>query len=124
MSTPRVRDFHEDDLDQVVRVWEESRSPDRPAVYGLSEVLGAIRDGGTAVVVTVGEIVVGAAVARVFGDRGWIVLLALADDWRGRGGGRAVLAGLGTPLMAPGGDPAAAPPGAGQTRARGVCRAR
>jgi len=44
MSTPRVREFHEDDLDQVVRVWEESRSPDRPAVYGLSEVLGALRE--------------------------------------------------------------------------------
>jgi transitional endoplasmic reticulum ATPase len=102
MSTPRVREFHEDDLDQVVRVWEESRSPDRPAVYGLPEVLGAIRDGGTAVVVTVGEIVVGAAVARVFGDRGWIVLLALADDWRGRGLGSAMLTELETRLMARG----------------------
>ena len=82
MSTPRVRDFHEDDLDQVVRVWEESRSPERGAVYGLAEVLGALRDGGTAVVAAVGEVVVGAAVARVGGDRGWVVLLALANDWR------------------------------------------
>ena len=39
MSTPRVRDFHEDDLDQVVRVWEESRTDRRP-VYGLAEILG------------------------------------------------------------------------------------
>src|SRR5919112_84938 len=99
MSTPRVREFHEDDLDQVVRVWEESRSPDRPAVYGLSEVLGAVRDGGTAVVVTVGEVVVGVVVARVFGDRGWIVLLALADDWRGQGLGSAMLTELETRLM-------------------------
>jgi len=99
MSTPRVREFHEDDLDQVVRVWEESRSPDRPAVYGLPEVLGALREGGTAVVVTVGEVVVGAAVARVFGDRGWVVLLALADDWRGRGLGSAMLGELETRLM-------------------------
>ncbi len=102
MSTPRVREFHEDDLDQVVRVWEESRSPERPAVYGLSEVLGALRDGGTAVVMTVGEVVVGAAVARVFGDRGWIVLLALADDWRGRGLGSAMLTQLETRLIARG----------------------
>src|SRR4051812_36609240 len=102
MSTPRVREFHEDDLDQVVRVWEESRSPDRPAVYGLPEVLSALRDGGTAVVVTVGEVVVGAAVARVFGDRGWIVLLALADDWRGKGLGSAMLTELENRLIARG----------------------
>src|SRR3954464_10096211 len=65
MSTPRVRDFHEDDLDQVVRVWEESRSFERRPVYGLAEILGALRDEGVALVVTVGEVVVGAAAARV-----------------------------------------------------------
>jgi transitional endoplasmic reticulum ATPase len=85
MSTPRVRDFHEDDLDHVVRVWEESRSPERRAVYGLAEVLGALRDEGAAVVATAGEVVVGAAAARVAGDRAWVVLLALANDWRGQG---------------------------------------
>ena len=102
MSTPRVRDFHEDDLDQVVRVWEESRSPERGAVYGLAEVLGALRDGGTAVVAAVGEVVVGAAVARVGGDRGWVVLLALANDWRGQGLGSAMLTELERRLMARG----------------------
>ena len=102
MSTPRVREFHEDDLDQVVRVWEESQSPERRAVYGLSEVLGALRDGGTAVVLTVGEVLIGAAVARVFGDRGWIVLLALADDWRGKGHGSAMLTELEKRLIARG----------------------
>ena len=65
-------------------------------------MLGALRDGGTAVVMTVGEVVVGAAVARVFGDRGWIVLLALADDWRGRGLGSAMLTELETRLIARG----------------------
>jgi transitional endoplasmic reticulum ATPase len=102
MSTPRVRDFHEDDLDQVVRVWEESRSPERRPVYGLAEILGALRDEGAAVVVTVGEVVVGVAAARVGGDRAWVVLLALADDWRGRGLGSAMLAELEKRLMARG----------------------
>jgi transitional endoplasmic reticulum ATPase len=102
MSTPRVREFHEDDLDQVVRVWEESRSSDRPAVYGLAEVLGALRGDGAAVVAAVGEVVVGAAVARVGGDRGWVVLLALANDWRGRGLGSAMLTELEKRLMARG----------------------
>jgi transitional endoplasmic reticulum ATPase len=94
MSIPRVRDFHEDDFDQVVRVWEESRSPEQRAVYGLAEVLAVLRDGGVAVVAAVGEVVVGAAAARIGGDRGWVVLLALADEWRGRGLGSAMLGEL------------------------------
>src|SRR3954449_3072044 len=102
MPTPRLRDFHEDDLDQVVRVWEESRRPDRRPVHGLAEILGALRDEGVAVVVTVGEVVVGAAAARVGGDRGWVMLLALADDWRGRGLGSTMLVELEKRLMARG----------------------
>jgi GNAT superfamily N-acetyltransferase len=99
MPVPRVREFHADDLDQVVRVWEESRTPGRSAVHGLAEVLAAIRDDGLAVVAVVGEVVVGAAVARVSGDRGWVVLLALANDWRRRGLGSAMLTELEKRLM-------------------------
>jgi GNAT superfamily N-acetyltransferase len=102
MSTPRLRDFHEDDLDQVARVWEESRKVERGPVHGLSEVLGALRDDGAAVVVAVGEVVVGAAAARIGGDRAWVVLLVLADDWRGRGLGSAMLTELEKRLMARG----------------------
>src|SRR4051812_9199051 len=102
MSSPRVREFHEDDLDQVVRVWEESRTPQQPAVHGLAEVLGALRGEGAGVVAAVGEVVVGAAVARVSGDRGWIVLVALGNDWRGRGLGSAMLTELEKRLMARG----------------------
>jgi GNAT superfamily N-acetyltransferase len=99
MPVPRVRDFHEDDLDQVVRVWEESRTPQRSAVYGLAEILAALRDHGAGVVAAVGEVVVGAAAASVGGDRGWVVLLALADDWRGEGLGSAMLTELEKRLM-------------------------
>ena len=99
MSSARIRDFHDDDLDHVVRVWEESRTPEGRAVYGLTEVLAAIREGGFAVVAVVGEVVVGAAVARVSGDRGWVVLLALANDWRGRGLGSTMLTELEKRLM-------------------------
>jgi GNAT superfamily N-acetyltransferase len=99
MSVPRVRDFHEDDLDQVVRVWEESRRPRPSAVYGLAEVLAALRDDGAGVVAAVGEVIVGAAAASVGGDRGWVVLLALADDWRDQGLGSAMLIELEKRLM-------------------------
>ncbi len=92
MAIWRVRDFHDDDLDQVVRVWEESRKTSVEPVYGLAEVLAAVRsDAAASVVAVVGQAVVGAAVARVNGDRGWVTMLALADDWRGRGLGSAML---------------------------------
>jgi transitional endoplasmic reticulum ATPase len=102
MSTPRVREFHEDDLDQVVRVWEESRTPGRGAVHGLAEVMAAAHEEHGAVVAVVGEVVVGAAVARVAGDRAWVVLLAIAKDWRGLGLGSAMLTELEKRLMARG----------------------
>ncbi|MHC8505153.1 GNAT family N-acetyltransferase [Pseudonocardia bannensis] len=91
MTMWRVREYHDDDLDQIVRIWEESQATgDRP-VHGLAEVLGTVRDGGLAVVATVGDAVVGTAVTRIHGDRGWIVLLAIASDWRDRGLGSAML---------------------------------
>lgn len=98
----RVRDFHDDDLDQVVRIWEESRKTGVEPVYGLAEILASIRDEGAAVVVVVGPVVVGACVARVNGDRAWVNLLALADDWRGRGLGSTMLTELEKRLTARG----------------------
>jgi hypothetical protein len=70
MADARIRDFHDDDLERVVRVWEESRTPGGSAVHGLAEVLAAIREGGCAVVAVVGEVVVGAGCdARQWGSR-------------------------------------------------------
>jgi len=89
-----VRDFHDDDIDQVVRVWDESRLTEMQPVYGLAEVLAAARNGGLAVVAVHADTVVGAAVARVAADRAWVLLLALASEFRGRGVGSAMLAEL------------------------------
>jgi transitional endoplasmic reticulum ATPase len=90
----RMRDFHDDDLDQVVRIWDESRHTQAQPVYGLAEVLAAARGGGLAVVAVHGEAVVGAAVARLAADRAWILLIALGAEFRGRGLGSALLAEL------------------------------
>jgi transitional endoplasmic reticulum ATPase len=94
MASWRVRDFRDDDLDQVVRIWEESRKTGVDPVYGLAELLAAVRGDGAAVVAVVGQVVVGATIARVNGDRGWVTMLALSDDWRGRGLGSAMLTEL------------------------------
>jgi len=90
----RVRDFHDDDTDQIVRIWDESRITKMEPVYGLAEVLAAARNQGLAVVAVHRDTVVGAAVARVAADRAWVLLLALASDFRGRGLGSAMLAEL------------------------------
>ncbi|MDT4937520.1 MAG: transitional endoplasmic reticulum ATPase [Pseudonocardiales bacterium] len=94
MALWRVRDFQDDDLDRVVRVWEESRKTGVDPVYGIAEILAALRGDGAAVVAVVGQAVVGAAIARINGDRGWVNMLALSDDWRGKGVGSAMLTEL------------------------------
>jgi len=95
VSTWRVRDYHDDDLDQVIRVWDESRRPDEPLpVFLVSEVIAAARDGQPAVVAMVGNELVGIAVAQVRDDRAWVLLVALGARWRNRGIGSALLAEL------------------------------
>lgn len=95
MPTYRLRDFREDDLDQVIAVWDQSRQPDEPVpVFPLSEVLAAGRSGQPAVVAVVEDEVVGVAVAHAEGERGWLLLMALANRWRDRGVGSALIADL------------------------------
>ena len=42
--------FQDDDIDQMVRIWDESRLTDMKPVYRHAEVLAAAHDGGLAVV--------------------------------------------------------------------------
>ena len=86
--------MHDEDFDQVVAVWEASRTPGTPPVYGLAEVLEAVHGEGVGVVATAGEHLVGAVVAEHGGDRGSIVLFALATEWRRQGVGTAILTEL------------------------------
>ena len=95
MPAWRLRDFHDDDLDNAIAVWDQSRPPDEPPpVFGVSEVMAAARSGQPAVVAVVGHELVGMAVARADGERAWILLVALAARWRNRGIGSALLAEL------------------------------
>lgn len=93
MKPWRVREFHPEDLDQLVDVWQESRNDELGAVYGLSDIIAACSD-EQAVVAVAGERIIGAAAARVVADRAWVLMLAQAADWRGQGLGSALLTGL------------------------------
>jgi transitional endoplasmic reticulum ATPase len=90
----RVREFQQDDLDAVVRIWDDPQSGGVQPVFSLAELLGAVRAGHPTVVATVGDEVVAGAVASVSGEQAWVLRLGLATDWRQRGIGGALLAEL------------------------------
>jgi len=93
MTGWHLRDFHPDDLDGILRLWEELKASDTQPVYGLSEVLASCEK-DYAVVAVHGEEVVGAAVGRAAHAQGWIVFLATVTEWQGQGIGTALLAAL------------------------------
>jgi transitional endoplasmic reticulum ATPase len=91
----RLLDFHNDDLDQAISVWDQSRHPgEDPPVFAISEVVAAARSGQPEVVAVVGDELVGIAVAQAQGERGWISLVGLSSRWRNRGVGSALLGEL------------------------------
>ncbi|MFF7635192.1 ATP-binding protein [Kitasatospora sp. NPDC008050] len=93
MSVWRLRDFHDDDLDQAIQLWDQGRHSDLSTpVFPVSEVMVSARGGHPAVVALVGGELVGMAVARVEAERGWILLIALHGSWRHRGLGSALIA--------------------------------
>ncbi|MBU3751995.1 MAG: GNAT family N-acetyltransferase [Mycobacterium sp.] len=95
MPVWRLRDYHDEDLDQAIAVWDQSRGPGASEpVFSVAEVVAAARSGEPAVVAEVGDEVVGMAVAQTQGERAWILLLAIGARWRGRGVGSALLADL------------------------------
>ena len=95
MPAWRLRDYHDEDLDQAIQVWDQSRGPgSAEPVFSVAEVMAAARTGQPAVVAEVGDEVVGMAVAQTQGDRAWILLVALSARWRHRGIGSALLSDL------------------------------
>ncbi|MFJ9370270.1 ATP-binding protein [Nocardia sp. NPDC101769] len=103
MALWRLRDFREGDLDQALRIWDQNRQiDDVTPVFPISEAMAAARDGQGGVVAVVGEELVGIAVAQVHGERAWVLLVALAGQWRERGIGSALLAELERRLRAQG----------------------
>lgn len=98
MTGWRLRDFHSDDLDGILRLWEEIKANETEPVYGLSEVLATCQK-DHAVVAVHGEEVVGAAVGRAAHAQGWIVFLATAKEWQSQGIGTAMLSALETRMV-------------------------
>lgn len=93
MASWRIRDYHAEDVDGIVSLWEQLSRDGAEAVYGLSEVLASCAK-DHAVVAVSGEQIVGAAVGRAAHAQGWVVFLATAAEAGGSGLGSALLAAL------------------------------
>jgi GNAT superfamily N-acetyltransferase len=102
MAPWRVRDFHADDLDAVVRLWDDRAASGEASAFSLSDLIAAVRSHEPAVVAVVGEELAGAAVAMVGGDRAWVMRISLAPAWRHRGIGSAMLSELERRLVSAG----------------------
>jgi transitional endoplasmic reticulum ATPase len=98
----RVRDFHADDLDAAIRLWDDPAASGGAPVFGLSDLIAAVRSHQPAVVAVVAEELVGTAVATVATDRAWVMRISLAPAWRHRGIGSAMLGELERRLVAAG----------------------
>ncbi|NMO00249.1 ATP-binding protein [Gordonia sp. TBRC 11910] len=74
---PRVRDFHDDDLDSIVRLWEAAYHRGTPPVYSMAEVIASCQQ-DHAMVATVDDKVVAVAVGRAAHAQGWVVFFDVA----------------------------------------------
>jgi GNAT superfamily N-acetyltransferase len=95
MTGWRIRDYHADDVDGILRLWEQMLASNAEPVYGLSDVLASCAK-DHAVVAVVGDEVVGAAIGRAAHAQGWVVFLATATALGGIGIGSSLLAALET----------------------------
>lgn len=83
MSRTRVRVFHDDDLDGIIRLWESAMSTTSAPVYSLPEVIASCQK-NHAVVAVRDEEIVGAAVGRAAHAQGWIVFYHVLEESRGQ----------------------------------------
>lgn len=95
MSSWRIRDYHADDVDGILRLWEQVIAAGGEPVYGLADVLASCAK-DHAVVAVVGDEIVGAAIGRAAHAQGWVVFLATAAHLRAQGIGSSLLAALET----------------------------
>jgi len=93
MTGWRLRDFHSDDLDGILQLWEEIKQDGTTPVYGLSEVLASCEK-DDAVVAVIGDKVIGAVVGRAAHAQGWIVFLATTKEYQSQGIGSSLLMAL------------------------------
>ncbi|MDX2732558.1 MULTISPECIES: ATP-binding protein [unclassified Streptomyces] len=97
-----VRDYSQDDLEAVILLDMESGTTGEPPLFQLSDTVAALQALHPAVVAMADDVIIGAAVSRVEGDRAWILRICMAPSWRHRGLGSALITTLEHRLFAGG----------------------
>ncbi|KQY96309.1 GNAT family N-acetyltransferase [Microbacterium sp. MEC084] len=93
MTRVHIREFHHDDTDAFLRLWEIGLNEGYEPVYGLSEVLASLRQ-DEAVAAVVGDEVIGVAVGRAAHEQGWVVYVGVDPAHRGGGVAAQLLSAL------------------------------
>ena len=91
MTTWQIRDFHENDIEKVVRLYDDTRNLPDSAPLNLVDLVMSLRSGEPAVVAMARHDVIGFAVADLRGDRATLSGLRIHPQWRGQGIGSHLL---------------------------------
>jgi len=95
-----IHDYREDDLAAVVHLIDTTAELGQESVFSLAECITALTSRQPAVVAVSQGAPIGAALAHVTGDRAWVMRVAIAPGWRGRGLASALLRELERRLLA------------------------
>ncbi|WP_433238744.1 GNAT family N-acetyltransferase [Streptosporangium sp. CA-135522] len=86
-----IHDYREDDLAAVVHLIDMTAGLGQESVFSLAECISALTSRQPAVVAVHRGAPIGAALAHVTGERAWVMRIAIASAWRGRGLASALL---------------------------------
>lgn len=86
-----IREYQEDDLAAVVHLIDTTAELGQESVFSLAECIGAMTFRQPAVVAVHRGALIGSALACLAGERAWVMRIAIAPAWRGRGLASALL---------------------------------
>ncbi|GES32524.1 bifunctional GNAT family N-acetyltransferase/ATP-binding protein [Streptomyces angustmyceticus] len=95
-----IHDYREHDLAEVVHLIDSTAELGQESVFSLAECISALTSRQPAVVAVHQGVPIGAALACVAGERGWVMRIAISAAWRGRGLASALLVELERRLIA------------------------
>ncbi|MFD9009051.1 GNAT family N-acetyltransferase, partial [Streptomyces sp. NPDC059552] len=95
-----IHDYRESDLAAVVHLIDTTAELGQESVFSLAECISALTDRQPCVVAVHQGVPIGAALACVTGERAWVMRIAIAAGWRGRGLASALLVELERRLIA------------------------
>ncbi|GGT15504.1 MULTISPECIES: ATP-binding protein [Streptomyces] len=95
-----IHDYRESDLAAVVHLIDTTAGLGQESVFSLAECISALTGRQPCVVAVHQGVPIGAALACVTGERAWVMRIAIAAGWRGRGLASALLVELERRLVA------------------------